>query len=102
MRFLLTAEPFGAAEALRIGLVQEVLQREVLLERAVAIGERIAGQAALGVRATLANARLAEREGEVAAARALRGEIQKLMATDDAREGMQSFLERRAGRFTGR
>ncbi|HEY5241742.1 MAG TPA: crotonase/enoyl-CoA hydratase family protein, partial [Polyangiaceae bacterium] len=102
MRFLLTAEPFGAAEALRIGLVQEVLRREVLLGRAVAIGERIAGQAPQGVRATLANARLAEREGEVAAARALRGEIQKLMATDDAREGLQSFLERRAGRFTGR
>ena len=102
MRFLLTAEPFGAAEALRMGLVQEVLQREALLGRAVAIGERIAGQAPQGVRATLANARLAEREGEVAAARALRGEIQKLMATDDAREGLQSFLERRAGRFTGR
>ena len=102
MRFLLTAEPFGAAEALRIGLVQEVLRREVLLGRAVAIGERIAGQAPQGVRATLANARLAEREGEVSAARALRGEIQKLMATDDAREGLQSFLERRAGRFTGR
>jgi enoyl-CoA hydratase/carnithine racemase len=102
MRFLLTAEPFGAAEALRIGLVQEAPAREWLLERAVAIAEKIAAQAPLGVRATLESARLAEREGEAMAARALRGEIQKLMATDDAREGLQSFLERRAGSFSGR
>ena len=36
MRFLLTAEPFGAPEALRIGLVQEVTTREALLDRAIA------------------------------------------------------------------
>jgi enoyl-CoA hydratase/carnithine racemase len=102
MRFLLTAEPFGAQEALRIGLVQEVVAADALLERAIAIATTIAAQAPLGVRATLASARLAEREGEKAAARALRAEIVKLMASDDAREGLQSFLERRAGRFSGR
>jgi enoyl-CoA hydratase/carnithine racemase len=102
MRFLLTAEPFAAAEALRIGLVQEVVPREALLDRAVAIANRIASQAPLGVRATLASARLGQREGHEAAARALRSEIVRLMATDDAREGLQSFLERRTGRFSGR
>ncbi|HEY6460701.1 MAG TPA: crotonase/enoyl-CoA hydratase family protein [Polyangiaceae bacterium] len=102
MRFLLTAEPFGAAEALRIGLVQEVTTREGLLDRAVAIAERIAAQAPLGVRATLESARVARRDGDAAASKLLRAEITKLMATDDAREGLQSFLERRAGRFTGK
>jgi enoyl-CoA hydratase len=101
MRFLLTAEPFGASEALRIGLVQEVTTADALLERAVAIATTIAAQAPLGVRATMASARLAQREGEQAAAKALRGEVVTLMATNDAREGLQSFLERRAGRFTG-
>lgn len=102
MRFLLTGEPFGAQEALRIGLVQEVVAADALLDRAIAIATAIAAQAPLGVRATIASARLAEREGEEAAAAALRAEIVKLMASDDAREGLQSFLERRAGRFTGR
>jgi len=102
MRFLLTAEPFDAREALRIGLVQEVAPREALLDRAVAVAERIAAQAPLGVRATIASARAGQREGQDAAARALRGQITRLMQTDDAREGLQSFLERRAGRFTGR
>jgi enoyl-CoA hydratase/carnithine racemase len=102
MRFLLTAEPFGAAEALRIGLVQEVVPTDALLDRAVAIATTIAAQAPLGVRATLANARLAEREGERAAAAALRAETMKLMASEDAREGLQSFVERRTARFSGR
>lgn len=102
MRFLLTAEPFGAAEALRIGLVQEVVPGDRLLARAVALAEVIAAQAPLGVQATLRSARLAEREGEQAAAAALQGEIMALMKSDDAREGLASFLERRAGAFQGK
>jgi enoyl-CoA hydratase/carnithine racemase len=102
MRFLLTAEPFGAQDALRIGLVQEVTTPAGLLERAVGIAERIAGQAPRAVRATLANAQLAQRQGDEAAAKALRGEVMALMASEDAREGLQSFLERRTARFTGR
>lgn len=102
MRFLLTAEPFGAAEALRIGLVQEVTPRDTLLERAVAIAERIAAQAPLGVKATLVSAQKAEREGPDAAIKALRPMVTRLMGTDDAREGIQSFLDRRPGKFAGR
>jgi len=102
MRFLLTAEPFGAAEALRIGLVQEVVSREKLLDRSVAIAEKIAAQAPLGVAATLASARKGRSEGHTAAIQALRPEITRLMKSEDAREGIQSFLERRAGRYAGR
>jgi enoyl-CoA hydratase/carnithine racemase len=102
MRFLLTAEPFGAAEALRIGLVQEVVSKDALLERAVVIAEKIAAQAPLGVRATLASARVGLHEGEEAAARALPTQIASILASEDAREGVRSFLERRAGRYTGK
>jgi hypothetical protein len=73
MKFLLTAEPFGAAEALRIGLVQEVVPRDKLIERATSIAQKIASQAPLGVRATLASAHTAFREGPDAAIKALRG-----------------------------
>ena len=37
-----------------------------------------------------------------AAAKDLLPELRRLMTTDDAREGMASFVERRAGNFTGR
>jgi enoyl-CoA hydratase len=101
MRFLLTAEPFGAAEALRIGLVQEVTPRDQLFDRAVAIADKIAAQAPLGVQATLASARKALHEGEAAAARALPSQLAPILKSADAREGVQSFVERRAGKYTG-
>jgi enoyl-CoA hydratase/carnithine racemase len=100
MRWLLTGDEFDAAEAHRIGLVQEVVEPGKQLERAIAIAETIAAQAPLGVMATIASARRAMYEAE--AARALLPETQRLMATDDAREGLMSFIERRAGKFTGR
>jgi enoyl-CoA hydratase len=102
MRFLLTAEPFGAAEALRIGLVQDVSPRAELLDRALAMAERVASQAPLGVRATIASARVGLRAGEDAAASALPVQLAALLTSDDKREGVQSFVERRPGKFTGK
>jgi enoyl-CoA hydratase len=101
MRWLLTGDEFGADEALRVGLVQEVVEPGAQLERAVAIAERIAAQAPLGVRATLASSRLAI-DDEARAAEQLLPDLRPIMASDDAREGVQSFLERRPARFTGR
>jgi enoyl-CoA hydratase len=102
MRWLLTGDEFGAEEARRIGLVQEVAPRGEELLRAVAIAETIARQAPLGVLATLRSARTAAEQGYDAAVAGLRPEIEALMKTDDAREGLMSFLERREGRFTGK
>lgn len=48
MRFLLTAEEFGAAEALRIGLVQEVLPAGAHVQRAADLAHLIAQQAPAG------------------------------------------------------
>jgi enoyl-CoA hydratase len=102
MRYLLTGDELDAEEALRIGLVQEVVPPERLLERAVALAEVVAAQAPLAVQATLRAARLAAAAGEMIAARELLPETRRLMASADAREGLASFLERRAARFTGK
>jgi len=101
MRWLLTGDEFTADEALRVGLVQEVVEPGTQLERALAIAERIAAQAPLGVRATLASSRLAI-DDEAAAAARLMPDLKPIMASDDAREGVMSFVERRPARFTGR
>lgn len=102
MRFLLTAEEFGAVEALRIGLVQEVTPPGKHVERAVAIAEMIARQAPLGVRGTLENARIYDAQGAGAATDHLRGQLTKLLTSEDAAEGVQSFIERREAVFKGR
>ena len=104
MRCLLTGDEFDAHEARRIGLVQEVVQggAAAALERALALAGTIAAQAPLGVQATLATARLAADGAERAAARDLAPTLRGLLASDDAREGFLSFVERREARFTGR
>jgi enoyl-CoA hydratase/carnithine racemase len=102
MRWLLTGETFDAKEAHRIGLVQEVTEPGEAVERALAIATSIARAAPLGVRATLESARLAESEGEAAANALLLEQARALMASEDAAEGLRSFLERRAGVFRGK
>jgi enoyl-CoA hydratase/carnithine racemase len=102
MRWLLTGDEFDAAEALRIGLVQEVVPHGKHIERAIEIAETISAQAPLGVQATIRSARQAQSEGFQAAANALLPQVLELFKTEDAREGVQSFIERRAGNFTGR
>jgi enoyl-CoA hydratase/carnithine racemase len=102
MRFLLTAEEFGAEQARRIGLVQEVVPAGRQVERAAELARLVAAQAPLGVQATLANARVARAATERAAVEHLRGMLPQILASEDAAEGIRSFLERRTARFSGR
>ena len=102
MRYLLTGDTFDAAEAHRIGLVQELAPVGEQLPRATSIAATIARQAPLGVQATLRSARAAVTDGIPAALVPLLADARAIMTSDDAREGMQSFLERREARFTGR
>lgn len=102
MRYLLTGDEFGADEALRIGLIQEVAEPGRQFDRAKQLAEVIATQAPLAVQATLRNARVALRDGEAVAVDQLRPEQTALMDTEDAREGMRAFVERRDGVFSGR
>ena len=104
MRWLLTGDEFDAAEAHRIGLVQEVAEDgAAALARAREIAQTIAERSApLGVQATLASAHLAREQGEAAAIERLRPDVAALFASKDAAEGVQSFIERRRARFQGR
>jgi len=102
MRWLLTGDEFDAAEALRIGLVQEVVAPGEQLTRALQLAEQIAAQAPLGVYATIASSRHALAEAEATAAARLLPDLQPLMASDDVKEGLRAFVERRPGSFRGR
>lgn len=102
MRYLLTSDELSASEALRLGLVQEVVPVGAQLTRARDIAMNIAAQAPLAVQATLRSARIARSQGAPAAIARLAPDMVPLLSSEDAKEGIQSFIERRAGIFTGR
>jgi enoyl-CoA hydratase/carnithine racemase len=102
MRYLLTGDEFSAQEAFRIGLVQEVVEPGQQLARALELARLVAAQAPLGVKATLKSARLALTHGPEEAIRQLAPAQRALLETEDAKEGVQAFVERRAGRWQGR
>ena len=96
-----TGDEFAAAEAYRIGLVQEVVPAGQQVDRAIALAGRIAAQAPLGVRVTLASARAGLNDPAAALSR-LAADLQPLLTSADAAEGVRSFVERCKAAFTGK
>jgi enoyl-CoA hydratase/carnithine racemase len=99
---LMTGDIISAEEALRIGLVREVTPHEDLMPRARALAARIAVNPPLALRYMKEGLRrTAYGDPREIGAWAIE-KIHLLMKTEDHREGVASFLERREPVFTGR
>ena len=97
MYHLLLADEFGADEAYRIGLVQEVVEPGAQRQRAVELARAMLQCSPAALRHTIANARVALDEDELAAIAAIPAMERSVQATEDFQEGIASFVERRAG-----
>jgi enoyl-CoA hydratase len=101
LEIILTGRRFDADEALALGLVSRVVPGEDLASATRALADAIAVNAPAAVRESLALVRatrgLTEAEAWDHSASAWRA----VLATDDAREGAQAFLERREPRWSG-
>ena len=102
MLHLLTGDEFGSAEALRLNFVQKLVPAGQELDEALRIAEAIAAQAPLAVVATRLNALKAVEQGPLQAMQDFIDVQQRLANSEDAAEGVQSFIGKRAARFTGR
>jgi enoyl-CoA hydratase len=102
MRYLLTGDSWGAEEAHRMGLVQEVTPPGKQLDRALELATKVAAAAPLGVRATLASARQALPQSEATALAALTPEFNRLLQTEDVKEAQLALKEHRQPVFHGR
>jgi len=102
MYHLFLCEEFDAQRALALGFVQEVVPFGQHVEKAMDLARRICRNAPLGVRATKEAAMTYLREGESAAIACIPRIREKVFASEDFKEGLQSFVERREARFSGR
>ncbi len=102
LKLLLTGEMIGAAEALRIGLVDEIIPADRLMERAGEIAKTIVNMAPLAVAGCMEAVRWGGELGLVAATDVEAEIFGRLCGTVDKAEGTKAFLEKRPAVWTGR
>lgn len=102
MLHLLTGDEFDSAEAYRLNFVQKIVPPGDELDAALRIAQSIAEQAPRAVVATRLNAIKAVEHGPLAAVAEFIDTQQGLANSEDAAEGVRSFLEKRPARFMGR
>ena len=101
MRYMLTGDTWGAEEAHRMGLVQEVTPPGKQLDVAIELAKKVAAVAPLGVRATLASSRQALAAEETTALAAVQPTFSRLQQTEDFKEFQRARREGRAPVFRG-
>ncbi|MDB5666178.1 enoyl-CoA hydratase [Cypionkella sp.] len=100
MEMNLTGRMMDAAEAERAGLVSRILPAADLIDEALKTAGKIAAKSAVSIRAAKESVNRAEettlREGLLHERRLFHA----MFATDDQKEGMTAFIEKRPAKFT--
>ena len=102
MDMCLTGRTMDAIEAERCGLVARVVENEVLLDEAIKVAQTIAS---MSLPALLSIKDAVRRAPDMALSNGLRYErrlFHALFATEDQKEGMAAFIEKRPAQFTHR
>lgn len=102
MEMVLTGDPVDARRAVETGLANLVVPHDELLERAHALVDRIARNGPVAVEMAL-KSMVAAAENTMEHALALESSLFGLLAsTEDMKEGMAAFMEKRRAAFRGR
>jgi enoyl-CoA hydratase len=102
MELVLTGDFIDAQEAYRIGLVNKVAPQEELMETAEKLAKKIASRPPVAVRYAKEAVNRSQ-EGDTASGYAVESYLHALSCTtEDKKEGVAAFLEKRKGEFKGK
>ena len=102
LELLLTGDRISAAEAEKIGLITRAVPKDKLEAEVDALVEKLAGKSPLVVKMGLAAFHQVQDMELEPSLRYLEGQLGAVLGTDDAREGLTAFLEKRAPEWKGR
>jgi enoyl-CoA hydratase len=102
MYHLFLCDEFNAARAYKIGFVQEVVAPGQQIARAMEIADLIARNAPIGIQVTKEAALKYIEAGEKAAIDYIPKIKDRVFSSEDMKEGIQSFVERRSAVFRGK
>lgn len=101
LELILTADMISAAEALQCGLVNQVVSQDALLVKAEELLTRMLLRAPLAVSSAITAVNAGTRQGADGFEKEV-AEFSKCFETDDFREGVAAFLEKRKPGFRGK
>jgi enoyl-CoA hydratase/carnithine racemase len=101
-RVLLTGERWSAEQALRWGMVQELVEPGEQVNRALEIARTVADAAPLAVQGCLQATRYALEHDRAESVTQMMRDLVPVMTSEDAAEGVRSFIERRKAVFAGK
>jgi enoyl-CoA hydratase/carnithine racemase len=102
LELLLTGDFIGASEAERLGIVNRVVPPERLGEETYALARRIAALPPLAVRMTKRLAYQSAKADLITALDLASSHVAIVQASEDHREAVAAFREKRTGRYVGR
>jgi enoyl-CoA hydratase len=101
-KLVFTGEPVDAAEALRIGLIDEIVPKDRLMERSIELAKRIASKPPMALRMAKKCMIQAQQGTLDEGLRYEESILSTLWGSEDKNEAVRSFLEKRKPVFSGK
>jgi len=98
---LLTSEPISGEEAVRLGLANHAYAEEELSDKTMELAKKIAKKSPVAMRAALRMLQYTKSESYYEGVKAEADSFGEVFVSEDAKEGIQAFIEKREPEFKG-